>query len=126
MQGRRRSRAILALLAILAGSVLRPSRGAAQSASEFEALKKEVQELRRRDEEQRKKLEELERKLDDALRRPAAEKEAATPPTPAPVAAPAAPEKPAAEAALDQALEQAQEQPQPPRTDIYSRRIGGA
>jgi len=76
---------------------------------ELEALKREIEELRRSDAEKQRKLDELQRRIQVMEAQPAA------------VEKPAAPES-----ALDRALKETEPTPeQAPRTDLFSRQIGG-
>ncbi|HZY32080.1 MAG TPA: hypothetical protein VFF86_10630, partial [Candidatus Methylomirabilis sp.] len=76
---------------------------------ELEALKKEIEELRRSDAEKQRRLDELQRRIQVMEAQPAA------------VEKPAAPES-----ALDRALKETEPAAeQAPRTDLFSRQIGG-
>jgi len=95
---------VLAALLAVPGSTLAQGRN-----PELEALKKEIEELRRSDAEKQRKLDELQRRIQVME------------------AQPAAVEKPAAPvSALDQALKETEPAAeQAPRTDLFSRQIGG-
>jgi len=100
----------LIVLTVLAALLAVPGTTLAQVRNpELEALKKEIEELRRSDVEKQRKLDDLQRRIQVME------------------AQPAAAEKPAApESALDRALKETDPAAeQAPRTDLFSRQIGG-